>query len=230
MFYFGLVSGMAAVLLLNTAFVMSKGGLNLSQVGEAKAEIVAQAPTQPTAQQPTAPTPTAAPVKGIQATDHVRGNPKAKVVLIEYSDFQCPFCSKHHPVVKQLLDAFPNQIAWVYRHFPLTSIHPQAQPAAEASECAAEQGKFWEYADKLFDNQTLLGDATYEKIATDLELNVSKFKTCYSSKKYAGRVNQDATEGGAAGVDGTPANFINGSLVSGAIPFESLKAMVESQL
>ncbi|MFH0928226.1 MAG: thioredoxin domain-containing protein [bacterium] len=229
MFYFGLVTGMAAILLVNTVYAMNGGSLKLG-ANNIKAEpaVAANVPTNPTAVQPEEPA--AAPVKGVQADDHLRGNKNASVVIIEYSDFQCPYCSKQHPVMQQLMTEFPNQIAWVHRNFPLTSIHPQAEPAANAAECASEQGKFWEFADALYGNQGSLSDAFYEQTAKDVGVNVAKFKTCYGAKKYSSRIAQDVDEGSAAGVDGTPASFINGQLVSGALPIETFRQMIQSQL
>src|SRR3989338_5570869 len=150
----GLSVGIAAISTIGF-FVLLLGGV--PQMGSKVAGTntnVAVVPTQPT--QPTAPTQpsgniAAAPAR---ADDHVRGNPKGKVVIIEYSDFECPFCGRHVPTINQILDQYGDDVKFIYRHFPLTSIHPNAQKAGEASECAAEQGKFWEYHDILFANQT----------------------------------------------------------------------------
>lgn len=173
-------------------------------------------------------------VKPVSADDHVRGAKNAAVTLIEYSDFQCPFCDKFHPTMQQLMREYDGKVKWVLRHYPL-SFHPQAVPSANASECAGEQGKFWEYADKLFENQATLGDDLYKKLAGDLGLNKSKFESCYSAKKYQAHITADQAGGTAAGVTGTPGTIILGAdgskqLVPGAVPYEQLKAMVDSAL
>lgn len=162
--------------------------------------------------------------------DHVRGDlKKAKVVLVEYSDYECPFCGRHHPTMQQVMDEYGDDVAWVYRHFPL-SFHPQATPSALAAECAAEQDKFWEFSDELFANQDSLSDEYYAEVASKLKLNTSKFNDCYESKKYASEVTEDTSSGRTAGVSGTPATFINGQLVSGAVPFETLKQVIDAEL
>ncbi len=166
----------------------------------------------------------------ITEKDHVRGNFQAPVTIIEFSDFQCPFCQRFHPTVQQILDDYPNQVRWVYKHFPLDSIHSEARPSAEASECAAEQGKFWEFTDALFENQSRLGSNLYEELASQIGLNSSQFESCISSRKYKDKVEADYQEGIAAGVRGTPGGFINGRVIPGAVPYESLKAFVEQAL
>ncbi len=167
-----------------------------------------------------------------EKVDHITGNKKAKVTVVEYSDFECPFCGRFHPTVKEALSKYGNDIRVVYRHFPLTSIHPTAVPSAEASECAAEQGKFWEFADKMFDNQTGLTSAYFSQVARDLGLNVSKFDSCVSSRKYKARVEADMASGNAAGVQGTPHTIVVGANgqqipVSGAQPFSVLEAAIQ---
>src|SRR5690606_33549707 len=134
----------------------------------------ANAPTAPTGGAPTAP----AGRVNVQLTenDHIRGDPEAPVLIVECCDFECPFCERAFPTVKQVLDTYGDDVALVYRHFPL-SFHPQAQKAAEASECAADQGKFWEYHDRVFEQQALLsgGVAQMKKWAGELGLNQSRF-------------------------------------------------------
>ena len=161
----------------------------------------------------------------------------AEIVLVEYSDFQCPYCLRHHPTMKRIVEEYGDKVSWVYRHFPLTSIHPQAQDSAEAAECANEQGKFWDFADKLYENQTQLGSDLYTKLASDLKLNESKFADCVSSGKYRNAVTADSTEGDTIGVTGTPATVVmkgndptTGQLVSGALPYESFKAAIDQLL
>jgi len=162
--------------------------------------------------------------------DNVRGNFEAPVTIVEFSDFQCSFCGRFHPTLQRILDDYPDQIRWVYKHFPLDQIHPQARPAAEASECAAEQGKFWEFADGLFENQTRFGESFYQELATQLGLNMSEFEDCVSLRKYQDKVESDLQEGIKAGVGGTPNSFINGQSIPGAASYEQIKSVVESIL
>jgi protein-disulfide isomerase len=201
----------------------------LPQVADAPPEDV-EAP----APSPAPSRPAGGAVKKVSAEDQVIGESGASVTIIEYSDFECPFCGRFHPTMKRIMDEFDGQVRWVYRHFPL-QFHAQARPAAIASECAGEQGKFWEFADGIFENQTRLGSSLYGELADELGLNRSKFDDCVKIQKYGDKVDADFAEGAAAGVTGTPGSFIvgpNGSpwLVPGAVPYEQLRAMVEAAL
>ncbi len=219
-FLFGLVTGIALMAIFGGGITLGNGGGN---------RVANNNPT-PTVIDNGAPT-EVAPVPEATKNDHVRGDlNKAKVVLIEYSDFECPFCSRHHPTMQQIVDEYGDDVAWVYRHFPLTSIHPNATPAAIASECAGEQGKFWPYADALVENYQNLNNATYERIADDIGLNMNKFEDCMADNDYASKIAQQAQEGISAGATGTPATFINGQLISGAVPFESMKTAIDQIL
>lgn len=140
----------------------------------------------------------------------LRGNPKAPVSLVEFSDFQCPFCGKVEPTLKDLLSKYKDQVRVAYRDFPLSQIHPQAQGAAEATRCAGEQGKYWEYHDLLFANQAKLDAASLAEHAGSLALDKKKFNECLKSGKFKAAVLQDFQDGSQAGVTGTPAFFING--------------------
>jgi len=163
--------------------------------------------------------------------DHIQGDlDKAKITIVEFSDFQCPFCQSFHPTLEKIVSEYGNDVAWVYKHFPLDSIHPNARPAAEASECAAEQDKFWEFAGKLFENQSRLGTDYYKELASELGLNTKKFNSCVDSGKYKDKVESDYQEGVAAGVRGTPGSFINGQPLNGAQPYETVKAAIDSLL
>ncbi|NQT49109.1 DsbA family protein [Candidatus Kuenenbacteria bacterium] len=175
--------------------------------------------------------PTASPVPPIDSEDYVFGNKDAKVVLIEYTDFECPFCARHYETAKQIKATYGNKIAFVTRHFPL-SFHQNAQKASEASECAGEQGKFWEMYDKIFE-ANLVSDMSVTKwksVAKALGLNTTKFDTCLDSGQYASKISKQMNEGGAAGVSGTPATFVNGQLISGALPFEQFKGLIDGLL
>jgi len=121
-------------------------------------------------------------------------------------------------------------VKFIYRHFPLRSIHADAQKAAEASECAGEQGKFWEYHDIVFGKQNLLGIESFKSWAKELGLNSGQFDSCLDSGKYEERVEKDYSDGITLGVNGTPATFINGKLISGAVPYEEFEKIIREEL
>lgn len=175
--------------------------------------------------------PTAGPVPAITADDHVLGGKDAKVTLIEYTDFECPYCYKHFQTTKQLVKDYGDKIKFVVRHFPL-AFHANAQKAAEASECAGEQGKFWQMYDAIFaaNEAKDMSVDKWKSEAKKLGLNTNQFNTCLDSGKYTAKVGQVAAGGASAGVDGTPATFVNGELVSGALPVESFKAQIDKLL
>lgn len=186
----------------------------------------------------TAPAPTPAPAAGGNAAalspvtddDYIRGNPDAKITMIEFSDFECPFCARHLPTLNQVLDQYGDDVRLIYRHFPLTSIHPNAQKAAEASECAGEQGKFWEMHDLMFANQTALTVPSLKGYAGQIGLSQSQFDSCLDSGQYANKVQAQAQEGQAAGVTGTPGTFVNGQLVKGAYPLSTFTQIIDAAL
>ena len=190
-------------------------------------------PTDNSQPSPSAPTPPpTAPLVQFEITkdNHIRGDFNAPITLVEFSDFECPFCERHYPTLSQILDEYKGKVRLVYKHFPL-GFHPNAQKAAEASECADEQGKFWEYHDKLFANQP--NGYSLEKFkqwAKDLGLNSGKFDACLDSGKFAQKVQADYQEGAQKGVNGTPATFVNGQLVSGAVPYGSFKQIIDDLL
>lgn len=160
------------------------------------------------------------------ATDHVLGPQEARVSVITYSDFQCPYCARIVPELKALLGTYPIDVKLVYRHFPLSSIHPEAQKAAEASECAAKlggNGSFWQMHDKLFDNQAILGRDAYVSFARQLDLNEANFISCLDSGEMALRVKRDGDMAATLGLQGTPTTFFNGTKVEGAVPFSVLQ-------
>ena len=169
----------------------------------------------------------------IRDGDHVLGNPNAKVAVIEYSDFECPFCGRlFSDAVLKIKENFvkSGDVKFVYRHFPLRSIHQQAQKAAEASECASEQGKFWEYHDVIFEQQASLSENNLKLWAKELGLNSNQFDSCLDSGKYSARVDIDYNEGLTLGVNGTPATFVNGKLISGAVPYEEFERAIKEEL
>jgi protein-disulfide isomerase len=233
-FWFGFFSGVSSVsvivfiALFLLIFSGKVGGTGPAPVATAPTTITA--PTVGDTAQPVPEVPSV-PVPDIKSGEYVKGNPNAPVTLIEYSDFECPFCQRFVPTVEQLLREYPEQVKIVYRHFPL-SFHPNAQKAAEAAECAGEQGKFWEMHDILFAKaeQGTMGVEIWKTEASVLGLNTTQFNTCLDSGKYASKVANDMNEGAASGVSGTPATFVNGVLISGAVPYAQLKAQVDQAL
>ena len=184
--------------------------------------------------------PAVATVAASADDDAVLGDPNAPVTLIEFSDFQCPFCRKFYketlPQIKKEY-ILTGKAKLVYRDFPLVQIHPGATPAAEGAECAQDQGKFWEMHDAIFDEQEKLGSGTVQFTADDVKkwaanigLDTSKFNQCLDSGKYKQEVEKDLADGSAAGVNGTPATFVNGRLVSGAQPFSAFKVIIDEEL
>jgi len=157
-----------------------------------------------------------------------RGPADAPVTIIEFSDYQCPFCRKAEPTVKEVLARYPDKVRFVYRHFPL-EMHPRARPAAEASNCAGEQGKFWEYHDQVFAGGAL-EDADLERYAKASGLDVAAWKKCLADGTTKARVDADFAAGRAAGVTGTPAFFVNGLMISGAQPVDEFVRRIEAEL
>jgi predicted DsbA family dithiol-disulfide isomerase len=158
-----------------------------------------------------------------------RGPAGAPVVLIEFSDFECPFCSRVVPAIQQVEKTYGEQVRVVFRQFPL-NIHPNAQKAAEAALCADEQGKFWELHDAMFASQRELGVEQLKTKATGLGLDATRFNDCLDSGKLAARVASDLADGQKAGVTGTPAMFVNGRFISGAVPFQTLEKLIDDEL
>lgn len=154
----------------------------------------------------------------------------APVTLVEFSDFQCPYCARLAPVVKKIAGEYPDRVRVVFRQFPLRSIHPHAQKAAEASLCAFDQGRFWEMHDALFGDIKKLGPKDLTDRARKLNLDPEAFGRCLESGKYAATVQQDLEDGMVAGVSGTPAVFINGRTLKGSKPYEGMKKVIEEEL
>ena len=157
------------------------------------------------------------------------GPASAPVTIVEFSDFQCPYCSRVVPTLKQVEEKYGDKVRVVFRHFPL-SFHKEAQKAAEASLCAADQGKFWEMHDLLFEEQRALQVADLKDKAQRLGLDAAKFEKCLDSNKHYEKVQRDIQDGVLAGVSGTPAMFVNGRFLSGAQPFENLAAVIDEEL
>jgi protein-disulfide isomerase len=159
------------------------------------------------------------------------GPEDAKIVLVEFSDFQCPYCKRwFDETYKPLMAAYPGEIRLVYRNFPLTSIHPQAMPAAVASLCADEQGAYWPYHDKLFSSEMELGREAYLQYAADLDLDEAAFKACLDSGKYEDVIQQDMDFSVNLGVRSTPTFFVNGLAIIGAQPLDAFKQLIDKEL
>ncbi len=158
------------------------------------------------------------------------GPEDAPVTIVEFSDYQCPFCGRAEPIVKEVLKRYPEKIRLVFRHFPLESIHPRARAAAEASVCAEAQGKFWEYHEQLFANQRALDQEDLANYADALGLDRERFEGCTQASETRTQVQGDLDEGASAGVQGTPAFFINGIPLSGARPVGDFVKLIDQEL
>ena len=160
----------------------------------------------------------------------LRGNVHAPVMIVEFSDFQCPFCRKIQPTLKSLLAKYDGRVSLAYRDFPLRGMHGQAEMGAESSRCAGDQGKFWEYHDLLFDNPDKLNRSGLSELARGLKLDEKQFESCLSSGKHRAEVEKDLQDGIRAGVMGTPGIFVNGIAVSGAQTESVFERIIESTL
>ena len=165
----------------------------------------------------------------VAATGPAKGPNDAKVTIVEFSDFQCPFCSRAEASVDQVMEKYAGKVKLVFRHFPL-SFHANAPKAAEASMCANEQGKFWEMHKQLFANQQALSIDDLKKHAASIGLDQAKFDQCLDSGSMKAGVDKDTAAGAEAGVSGTPAFFINGKLLSGAQPFSEFQKVIDAEL
>ncbi len=165
----------------------------------------------------------------MRAEETARGPKDAPVTIVEFSDFQCPFCKKAYTMVEDLVKQYPDKVRLVYRDYPL-QFHPQAFPAAEAAHCAGDQGKYWEYAGNLMTVEGSLQEDDLKKRAGDLGLDVAAFSTCIQGDKHEPAIKASFEEGSGLGVTGTPTFFINGRMVVGARPVEELKAMIDEEI
>lgn len=242
-FWLGFVG--AILLLCSIGFfillgLIFQGKINLAASDEA-ALAKAPAAAEPAGQNNDLTEPVSGPITPVSSRDHVRGNPNAQVTLIEYSDFECPFCKNFQETMKQVLKAYPDKIKWIYRHYPL-NFHANAQKESEATECAYELGgheKFWEYADKVYErtasNGTGFALANLPKLAKELGLDQEKFTACLNSGKYKDYVNQALAGGQEAGITGTPGVILitakgEKQLIKGALPLETMKQIINEAL
>jgi len=189
---------------------------------------------------PAAPAPAAAPARAGRPdpnrryTINTKGSPAvgpadAEVTIIEFSDFQCPFCSRVTPTMDQVKEEYGDKVRIVFKHLPLR-IHSKAKAAHAAAEAAHKQGKFWEMHDLIFANQREMAPAKYEEYAGEIGIDVEQFKVDITAADVKKRVDDDAREASSLGVTGTPGFFVNGKFLSGARPFESFKAMIDDEL
>jgi len=217
-----IATGVLAVLLIISIFTGGFGGRDTNVVNNNAGN------------QPNAPS----GIISVNAEDYVDDDPflgdkKAPVTIVEFSDFQCPYCARFRQqtfdqIKQEYIDT--GKVRFVYRDFPLSSIHPMAQKAAEAAECADEQDKFWEYHDGIFANQASLSIDNMKKWAKDLGLDSSKFNSCLDSEKYANEVRNDLSDATKTGGQGTPYFLVGNTQLSGAYPFEAFQQAIESQL
>jgi protein-disulfide isomerase len=180
-------------------------------------------------------------IKPVSSTEHILGNPNARVVIVEYSDSECPFCKVFHETMHAVMSKYGDKVAWVYRQYPIPSLHPKAPKESEAMECAWEQGGndiFWKFTNQVFvrtNSNNSLDPAELPKIAGELGLDVKAFNSCVTSGKYTDKVDSDISDGEAAGVSGTPSSFIlvDGKLVDtiqGAYPFQDVVQKIDAVL
>jgi protein-disulfide isomerase len=166
----------------------------------------------------------------VSADDHAEGPADAPVTLVEYGDYQCPYCGAAYPVVKRLQKTLGKKLRFVFRNFPLTQAHPYALIAAEAAEAAALQGKFWEMHDLLFEQQAFLEPGIIPSWAKSIGLNLEKFGNDIKQGVVENRIKEDRQSGIRSGVNGTPTFFINGTRYDGSPDYGSLLAALESEL
>lgn len=165
----------------------------------------------------------------ITENDHVRGRPDADIVIVEYGDFQCPYCARAHPTLVELQQRYGERLALVYRHLPL-GMHPFAEGAAEAAEAAAAQGKFWQMHDALFEHQAQVSPAQLPLLAQQLGIENGRFDEDLATRRYRDKIRTQAEEGKTLGASGTPSFFINGERYHGDSDRDSLTAAVERYL
>jgi len=209
------------------SFLLGIGAGYLLFAKSADTTALAQAPQQAGAPEPPA------RLDNVSVDDDPAFGPEnAPVTIVEFSDFQCPYCLRfHQETFDALKQLYEGQIRYVYRDFPLTSIHPDAEKAAEAGQCAYEQGRFWEMHDMIFDNQQIdIGIDALKDLAQQIGLDQEQFDACLDSDKYAQEVAGDLQDGGSYGVTGTPTFFINGVRLVGAQPLSAFQAIIDQEL
>jgi protein-disulfide isomerase len=166
----------------------------------------------------------------VTSKDHVQGKAQAPVLLVEYGDYECPYCGQAYPIVKQVQRHFGEKLGFVFRNFPLNEMHPHAEIAAEAAEFAADHEQFWKMHDELFENQRSLGPEMLYSLVEALELPAEDLRTALQERKYRPRVREDFAGGVRSGVNGTPTFFINGKRHDGTFEFRDLVTALESEV
>ncbi len=240
MFFLGLFVGIAACVTLTLIFlvwsIFSGHGLSLGgaqQAGNNQQQVVQQQPS-PTPSQPAAPT---GPVNVAVGHFPVQGDAKAKVTVIQFADFRCPFCERfYNDAEKSLIKDYvtTGKVKFAFRSFAF--LGPASTAASEAAECANDQGQFWKFHDWMYEHQADESNTDYYskpnliKYATDLGLNKDKFTSCLNSDQDAAKVTADMNDGQAAGVNGTPTTFVNGVAIVGAVPYAQVKAAIDAAL
>jgi len=204
--------------------ILEKLGALETKVGEIKAApAAAQQPPKPQGPDPKV------AYKAEVGDSYAKGPIDAKVTIVEWSDFQCPYCSRVNPTISQIQKEYGDQVRIAFKHNPLP-FHNRAMPAAVAAEAAGRQGKFWEMHDKLFANARDLTDENFAKWAGELGLNVDQFKKDLADKSLEEKVKKQQEQGNKLGARGTPAFFVNGRFISGAQPFENFKAVIDEEI
>jgi protein-disulfide isomerase len=171
-----------------------------------------------------------APRFDVKAEGPSKGPADARITIIEFSDFQCPYCQRALDTLQQVLTKYPADVRVVYRHLPLDRIHPNARPAAEASACADEQGRFWEYHDKLFANNRALAREDLLRYAGEVGLDAARFQACVDERRFKDKVEADLQAARAVGISGTPAFVVDGVLLSGAQPASEFYEVIDAAL
>jgi protein-disulfide isomerase len=166
----------------------------------------------------------------VTRNDHILGPANAPVTLVEFGDYECPFCGAAYPIVNQVLQYFGPKLRYVFRHFPLTQVHPNAEPAAESAEFAGAHRRFWEMHGGLYENQDRLGPPLLFELAEALGLPQSELRVSIATEKYAPKIKADFLGGVRSGVNGTPSFFVNGRQHEGSFEFADLLSAIESHL
>ena len=227
-----LIAGVILITQISTAYLTLQVNQNLQTLSKAISNLEIEVPENspsPSQQPETQPEPEPEVVEVSADDDTPRGSPSAPVKIIMFSDYQCPYCSSAEATVDQIRETYGDDVVIYFRDFPLSS-HQFAQKAAEAAECAGEQGKYWEMHDKLFENQAELTVGDLKQYAADLGLNTDAFDSCLDSGAMTAEVQKDFSDGQAAGVSGTPTFIINGKVLVGAQPFSSFKPLIDAEL
>ena len=166
----------------------------------------------------------------VTAEDHIQGDPKAPIILVEYGDYECPHCGHAYPIVKRVRNHFGKRLAFAFRNFPLSEMHPNAEAAAETAEFAGAHKRFWEMHDGIFENQQSLGEPLFLELAEKLKLPTTDLEAALEAGEYAPKVKSDFLGGVRSGVNGTPTFFINGERHDGRFQFEDLVEGIEERI